>query len=153
MFQKFYFLFSCNWVLNQWVLWKFDMFPSDTMLLSFIANFFGLTRSHVYSEFRFVPSVSDFSPWFFTCFLGPLSGCLLRSTVPSRGVCETLLVISICLPSFSIPLPIYCCCFQPFTWFFSIQGPSSLSNDNLDSFSFWHWVLSKAFSDLFGKLL
>lgn len=156
MFQKFYFLFSCNWVLNQWVLWKCDRFLSETMLLSsnihlgphyihtirstfffvhittylpvvtliwcFIAHFFWLVRSHIYSEFKFVPSVSipsaNFSPWFFTCFSGHLWGYLLRSTVPSRGFCETPLVISICLQSFSIPLPIYCYCFQPFTWFF-----------------------------------
>lgn len=129
--------------------------PVVSLIWYFIAQFFSLVRFCIYSEFKFVPSISipsaDFFTWLFTHFSGRLS-------VYWEAQCLAEITVKLCLWSPFVFIR------SPFHWpfiatvsslllnYLSIQRPSSLSHGHLDSFSFWHWVLSKAFCDLFGKL-
>lgn len=103
------------------------------LLLNFFALWHLSFTQHLYLSQVFQYLLLTFFSWFFTHFSGHWSVYW-----EARSLAEVS--VKPCLWSaFVLHTTVYC------FHYLSIQGPSFLYHGYLDSFSLWHWILSKAF--------
>lgn len=109
--------------------------PVLSLIWYFIAHFFGLVKSCIYSEFKFVPSISILSADFFTHFSGHLSAYWEAQYLAEASVklCLWSLFVSVWSP---FHCPFIATVSSLLLNSLSIQGPSSLSRGYIDSFHF-----------------